>query len=162
MDAKFKVICDHVVGNPSQNFTLLGCPRCLGNGFYNASSYGHDGKVVTVFGQYLLIQQIQKILTEEKRPTGYGFDYTVLTGTINAATLTAVKAEVLRCLQYLSDSQQQEKLEGHNYLPTEEIQSVGGVDAFIPDNEPRMVIVNASVTTISGASITATNIPLRK
>ena len=141
---------------------MTSCPRCLSNGFYNASSYGHDGKVVIVVGPNLLVQQIQKILTEEKRPTGYGFDYTVLSGTINSATITAVKAEVLRCLQYLSDSQQQEKLEGHNYLPTEEIQSLGGVDAFVPDNEPRTVIVNASVVTVSGASVTANNVPLRK
>jgi hypothetical protein len=161
MDAKFQVTCDHTLGFPLQTFTLGTCPRCLGMGFYEASYYGGDGNVVMLSGIQLLSQQISKILTEEKRPTGYGFDYTVLGGVINPGTVTAVKSEVLRCLQYLSDSQQQEKLEGFHYLPTEEIERVNSVDAFIADSDPRTVIVNASVTTVSGKSV-ATTVPLRK
>lgn len=161
MDAKFKVFCDHVVGDPPQQFVLQTCPRCLGAGFYEASSFDTDGHAVMLSGPLLLSQQIQKILTEEKRPTGYGFDYTVLKGTINQSTVTAVKSEVQRCLQYLSDSQQQEKLEGFVYLPTEEISTIEGVDAFVPDDDPRTVTVNASVTTVSGVRANAT-VPLRK
>lgn len=150
MDAKFQVACNHIVGNPKQSFTLLACPRCLGSGFYNALSYGPDGKVVLVSGFNKLQQQIQKILTENKRPTGYGFDYSVLTSTINAATITAIKSEISRCLLYLQGSQQQEKSEGFFYLPTEEIDKLLFVDVQINPSDPRGVFVTAQIQTISG------------
>lgn len=153
MDALFQVKCDHTIGFPQQTFTLVSCPRCLGVGFYNALSYGNDGKVLEAKSGMLLTQAVQKILTENKRSTGYGFDYTVLTGTINPGTLTAVKSEVLRCLLYLSSSQQQEKLEGFQYLPTEEIAHVASMDAFINPTDPRSIIVNVNVITVSGTNV---------
>ena len=161
MDAQFQVTCDHVVGNPPQNFVLQTCPRCLGFGFYHASSFGMDGKIITLSGSPLLSQQIQKILTEDKRPTGYGFDYTVLSGTINSGTITAVKSEVLRCLQYLATNQQTEKQAGYQYLPTEEIANVSGVDATQDANDPRQVNVSANVVTVSGVNLIV-NVPLRR
>jgi hypothetical protein len=150
MDAKFRVTCDHKVGIPAQNFTLNTCPRCLGKGFYNAFSFGTDGKIVTVSGINKLSQQIQKILTEPKRPTGYGFDYSVLSGVIAPNTLTAVKSEVIRCIEYLKSLQTQEKSEGFIYLPTEEIDSISVIDAFVDPTDPRAIFINVSVVTKAG------------
>jgi len=156
MDAQFKVTCNHILGNPLQQFILLTCPRCLGKGFYNAYQFGTDGKIVTVSGVNKLIQQIQKILTETKRPSGYGFDYSVLSGVIAPNTITAVKSEIVRCIEYLKSSQQQEKKEGFIYLPTEEIstngQSITVLDAFVTETDPRAVTVNVSVLTVAGAT----------
>jgi len=160
MDAKFKVICNHVVGSPLQQFTLVTCPRCLGKGFYNSYSFGTDGKMLVVSGVNKLSQQIQKILTEAKRPSGYGFDYSVLTGVITPSTVTAVKSEILRCIEYLKASQQQEKKEGFMYLPTEEIsttaQSITVLDASVNELDPRSLLINLSVLTVAGTTTDVT------
>lgn len=160
MDAKFKVVCTHAVGIPVQQFLLTTCPRCLGKGFYNAYQFGIDGKMITVSGVNKLSQQIQKILTETKRPSGYGFDYSVLTGVISPNTLTAVKSEIVRCIEYLKASQQQEKREGFTYLPTEEIstdsRAIAVLEAFVDQTNPRAVYINISVLTVAGATADVT------
>jgi hypothetical protein len=162
MDARFVVKCDHAVGIPSQNFMLNTCPRCLGRGTYNAYTIGTDGKIVTVSGVSKLSQQIAKILTEQKRPSGYGFDYSVLSGTITPSTITAVKSEVMRCIQYLKGVQEQEKLEGFLYLTTEEISTVNTLDAFVSAADPRQVFVTVSVFTVAGSTAEVNNLPIRK
>ena len=161
MDAQFVVKCDHVVGLPVQSFILSTCPRCLGRGTYNAYSIGNDGRIVTVVGVKKLVQQITKILTERKRPSGYGFDYSVLTGVITPGTLTAVKSEVFRCVQYLKDVQQREKLEGFLYLPTEEIGHIGALDAYVSSEDPRQVFVTVSVFTLAGTTAEVNNVSIR-
>jgi len=162
MDARFVVKCDHLVGIPAQRYLLTTCPRCLGIGTYNAYSIGTDGRVVPATGVTKLVQQISKILTEQKRPSGYGFDYSVLTGTITPSTLTAVKSEVFRCLEYLKNVQAQEKLEGFLYLPTEEISTISTLDAFVSPSDPRQVFVNVSVFTVAGTTAEVNNISIRK
>ena len=161
MDAQFKVICNHTAGNPVQQFILVDCPRCLGTGFYNALSWGTDGKVITVSGFPKLAQQIQKILTENKRSTGYGFDYSVMTDTINPGTLTAIKSEVARCMAYLQINQRQEQSEGFFYLPSEQIVKLISLDVQIDPSDPRGVFVNVSVQTLSNTKNGAVQVYLR-
>ena len=148
MDAQFKVICNHTAGNPVQQFILVDCPRCLGTGFYNA-------------GFPKLAQQIQKILTENKRSTGYGFDYSVMTDTINPGTLTAIKSEVARCMAYLQANQKQEQSEGFFYLPSEQITKLVSLDVQIDPSDPRGVFVNVSVQTLSNTKNGAVQVYLR-
>lgn len=162
MDARFVVKCDHQTGIPSQNFMLNTCPRCLGVGTYNAYSIGNDGRIVTVSGVNKLAQQMAKIITEPKRSSGYGFDYSVLSGIITPSTVTAIKSEVFRCLQYLKGAQEQEKLEGFLYLPTEEISTVNTLDAFVSPDDPRKVFVTVSVFTVAGSTAEVNNLPIRK
>lgn len=162
MDARFVVKCDHLIGIPTQNFLLTTCPRCLGRGTYNAYSIGTDGRVVMASGVTKLTQQIMKAITERRRPSGYGFDYSVLSGVITPSTITAVKSEVFRCLQYLKGVQQQEKLEGFLYSPTEEISHVTALDAYISPSDPREVFVTVSVVTTAGSTAEVTNLPIRK
>jgi len=153
MDALFKVKCDHLIGIPPQQFTLTSCARCLGKGYYNGVQFGPDGRIITVTGVDKLSQQIVKILTEKKRPSGYGFDTNILSGVITPSTLTAVKSEVIRCIEYLKSLQQKEKSEGFIYLPTEEIATgfpITTIDAFINPSDPRGVFVNVSILTVSG------------
>lgn len=162
MDARFAVKCDHVVGVPAQMFILTTCPRCLGTGVYNAYSIGPDGKIVTVMGADKLAQQITKILVESRRPSGYGFDYGLLTGVIDQSSVTAVKSEVFRCMQFLKTSQTQEKLEGFSYIPSEEIDTVSALEAFVDSADPRRINVSVAVITKAGTTATVTNIPIRK
>ena len=150
MDAKFNVVCNHIIGLPAQGFLLETCPRCMGAGYYNAISYGTTGKVVTVVGFDKLSQQINKILIEDKRPSGYGFDYTILSGTITPATQTAVQSEVMRCIVYLQNLQRIERSRGFKYLPSEELSNTVSVDAQINPDDPRGIIVTLGIQTVSG------------
>jgi hypothetical protein len=86
----------------------------------------------------------------------------VLSGVITASTITAVKSEVFRCLQYLKGVQAQEKLEGFTYLPTEEISHVTALDAYVSPTDPREVFVTVSVITVAGNTAEVTNLPIRK
>lgn len=162
MDARFVVKCDHVVGRPAVNYLLHTCPRCLGYGTFNAYSIGTDGKFVVVQGVEKLSQQIRKILTEQKRSSGYGFDYSVLSGVITPSSIIAIKSEVMRCIEYLKVSQQQEAREGFNYLPTEQISRVSTIDAYVNPADPRGVFVTAAVFTVSGDTADVLNLPIRK
>jgi hypothetical protein len=138
------------------DYTLASCPRCLGTGEYGGFSYGTDGKLFTLSGVAQLSQQIKKILTEKKRSTGYGFDFSLLSGVIDAARLTTIQSEVVRTLNYLKALQQAEKLRGFVYLPSEEIDDLDSVRAIQDTADPRTVFVTARVIARSGrtASIT--------
>jgi hypothetical protein len=133
----------------------------LGTDEYHAYSIGHDGKIVVVAGSNKLAQQIAKILTEKKRTTGYGFDLSVLTGTLDQSSITAVKSEVFRCMQYLMSIQNQERLEGYAYIPSEEISSVSSLDAYIASDDPRKMYVSVAVVTKAGTTAAVSNIPIR-
>ena len=57
MDLLGKIICDHIVGNPSQAFLLQTCPRCLGTGTYGDISYDSSGRLNTINNVQQLNQQ---------------------------------------------------------------------------------------------------------
>jgi len=156
MDLLGKTSCNHIVGIPPVAYILDTCPRCLRMEEYGGVAYDTGGKVQTITGVSQIGQQIRKILTENIRSSGYGFDYSLLRGVIDSPTISVIKNEVVRCITYLYNLQQQSKKEGFNYRPDEEISSIQSVDAYQSTTEPRTVVVALIVLTVSGAQASVT------
>lgn len=152
MDFNGKVVCDHIVGNPTQPFGIASCPRCLKRGWYGGVSYDAGGRIDTVSQTQALKQSILKILTESRRPTGYGFDYNLLTGVIDASKLPAIKNEIIRCMDYLKYLQKQQENQGYVYPLNEKIHKIKTLIVEQSPNEPRKVEISFSVITKAGAS----------
>ena len=150
MDILARNTCDHLVGSPPTSFLLATCPRCQGTGNYGGFVFDINGKITTLQLGPVLGQQIRKILIENRRPSGYGFDYSLFAGVIDPSKLSAIRTEVIRCLSYLRHVQQQEKAQGFTYNPQEELKSI--VSVFVEQNstEPRSVLVSAAVLSVSG------------
>jgi hypothetical protein len=162
MDIKNSVVCNHFVGNPPVPYKLESCPRCNGTGVYGGPDFSLGGQISTVRGSSQLEQQIKKILTERIRETGYGFDFSVLKGIISQGTLLVVKQEIFRCLDYLYGIQQSEKANGFYYNSNEEI-AAGRfvVNVYQLPDEPRELVAEVSVRTVSGAQ-TSVTVSLRR
>jgi hypothetical protein len=162
MDIQNTVVCDHIVGNPPVGYKLSNCPRCGGAGNYGGPNFSLSGQIVTISGGDQLAQQIKKILSERMRDTGYGFDYNLLKGVISQSTILAVKNEILRCLNYLYTIQQREKSNGFYYNSNEEL-SNGNYVVNVQQltSEPRELLVDVVVRSVSGAQISVT-VPLRR
>ncbi|MFA5395649.1 MAG: hypothetical protein WC346_06455 [Methanogenium sp.] len=150
MDFKGLIICDHVVGNPTQKFTLSKCPRCLGKGVYGGIISNNNGDISTIEGADYLSQSIKKILISKINNRGYGFNYNLLSNVIEPTSLVVIKREVLRCLVFLQNAQQDDKKRGVGYLPSEEIARIGDVDVKIKAQDPRGVEVRISIFTTNG------------
>ncbi len=150
MDLEGKVNCDHVVGNPPISYTLVSCPRCMKKGWYGGYYYGFDGKINTIVGVKQLTQQILKILTENKRNTGYGFDQSLLRGVIDSSTLPSIKNEIVRCMNYLKGVQDDNEKSGYFYNPDEKISSINNIQVAQDSLEPRKVTITFSVVAVSG------------
>ena len=97
MDLLGTVTCDHIVGNPPIAYVLTTCPRCKGIGAYGGISFDNLGNLNVVTDGALLSQEITKILTENIRSSGYGFNYSVLSGVINPNTIQSVQNEIMWC-----------------------------------------------------------------
>lgn len=152
--------CDHRIGDPVVAYTQNNCPRCLGAGWYGGFDFSTAGKLVEVKGVDAVVQKILKVLSEKKRPTGYGLDYDLLSSAGTDVT-NVLKYEVYRCITYLIGLQQQEKMKGVEYNPSEEISVVDSIVVQKSATNPRMVTVSASVTTVSGLSVsTSTTIKI--
>lgn len=146
------VKCDHRVGNPIISYTQENCPRCLSKGYYGGIDFDFSGKISTVSNGEGLAQKIKKILTEKKRPSGYGFDYSlVINASVNKETI--VRYEVSRCLNYIQNLISSEKSRGIKFNPSEEIQSIENIKVNINENDPREVIVYVTVITKSGTTL---------
>jgi len=158
---KGEIKCNHRVGDPLQTFKLDDCPRCLGRGWYGGVGIDSSGKLILISGVDKLRQQVKKILIEDRRPSGYGFDYSVLTDVIDAETVYRVKTEVIRCTDYLMQLQRRRKHRGFEYAPSEEIRSIKNIKVVQNPIEPRELIVTLSVISVSGATFD-TEIPLRR
>ena len=161
MELLGKNTCNHVVGNPAISYTLANCPRCLGKGVYGDVSFDNAGRLNILNNVLQLNQQIEKTLTENKRPSGYGFDYTLLSGTIDSGKTLAIKREVTRVINYLINVQQNEKASGFYYRTTEEIFSLDSVDVYQDPSEPRQVIIITNITTVSG-NLKTVSVPLKR
>jgi len=124
-----QTLCDHIVGDPPVTYQIGLCPRCRGVGTYNGINFTSSGRVQRLNGFASLQLEIRKILITQKRPTGYGFDYSLLqSGHFSGGTTPdAVAAEVNRCLNYLISLQQAAKAQGFQYLPTEELLRIDSV-----------------------------------
>lgn len=146
-----EVKCDHKVGDPEVDFESSKCPRCRGKGVYYAFSMSPAGRIEFLTGFDALTFQIKKILTEARRPSGYGFDYRVLNPQQSSGDpITAITSEIYRVMQYFMNLQRQSKSEGYNYLPTEELVSVDSVRVTRSTTDPRQVYITIYVTTRSG------------
>jgi len=150
MDFKGLVVCDHLVGNPTQKFTLQNCPRCLGRGVYGGIFSNNNGDISTTEGFDYLTQSIKKILVSKINNRGYGFNYNLLSNVIEPTSLLIIKREVLRCLVFLQNAQQEDKKRGVGYLPSEEIVKIGDIDVKIKTQDPRGIEVRLSVFTKNG------------
>lgn len=160
MDIKSQTVCDHIVGNPPTAYIIDFCPRCLGKGYYGGFAILSSGNLQTLSPSDSLIQAIQKILTENTRPTGYGFNQSLLTGVIDASKIQAVKNEVARCLNYLKFIQTQETLRGFQYNPQEKISKISNITVVKNTQDPRGVNVTVTVVTVSATSISTPLITL--
>jgi len=163
MDAVGKVTCDHRVGDPVIAYVLDTCPRCLGTGEYGGVVFGSDGKIATQSKGPQLSQQIKKILTENRRSTGYGFDYKLLRGVVDRGRITAIQGEILRCMDYLKVVQKENKKQGFYYNPQEEMGSIV-LDTLLVKQDSldlRNVLVSFSVLSVSGSPLSI-NVVLRR
>lgn len=162
MTVKGKVTCDHIVGIPSVAYALSTCPRCLGKGYYGGISFNSHGKVSEIEKVEVIKQKVEKILTEKKRPTGYGLDYDLLTQINPYSDIYLVKYEIARCLNYLISLQINEKKYGVVYNPSEEIASILNIDTVTDPVDPRVLNVYVSVVSVSGTVVdTTVNLNLR-
>jgi len=153
MDFKGIIKCNHLVGNPSVKYLLDNCPRCLGKGEYGSMKTSSTGDIELVSKTSYLQQSIKKILITRRRYNGYGFDYSLLSGVIDPATVNVVKKEIIRCINFLKDSQAMDKRRGVRYLPSEEIKSIGKtLKVYQHPNEPRTIVVKLSVVTAANTS----------
>jgi hypothetical protein len=161
MDLLGTQACDHRVGNPVVAYTLYTCPRCLGKGYYGSLGFDVHGKVLLVSKGSQIEQAIYKVLTESKRASGYGFDYSVLTGTIDASTVSAIKSEIARCLQYLITAQTAAQALGTLYDPAEQISSINSISVVQDNVEPRKVTAAITVLTVANTTV-STVIPIQR
>jgi hypothetical protein len=145
------VKCDHRVGDPLVGFSSVQCPRCRGKNVYHAFSISPSGLVETLSGFDSLALQLKKIMSESRRPSGYGFDYRTLLNSLQTDPISSISNEIYRVLRYFMDLQQQSKSEGYVYLPTEELSVVNSVQVT-RQSDPRAFLVVISVTTKSGQS----------
>lgn len=153
MDISGKIRCDHVVGLPAINYILEDCPRCLGKGEYGGFAPLDKGDVPLVTGVKYLEQSIKKILSEKKRSSGYGFDYTLLRGIGDSESLLAIKREIKRVILYLKSAQEEDKKKGTIYASNETIYDVRDINVDFDSAEPRKLFITLTVIALSGSNI---------
>jgi hypothetical protein len=153
-------ICDHTAGDPLVSYTLQTCPKCLGKGTHGDVSFDTSGKIYTLTGINQLKQQLKKILVENTRNTGYGFNYNLISLTINDSQLLSINRELNRCLTYFNNLQIKNQREGFYYNNTELLDSIESIDVF-RDTDPRNVNALVYCKTVSGRSVEII-IPLRR
>ena len=107
-----KIKCDHRVGDPVQVFLPEYCPRCKGRGWYGGIAFGNDGKIQFLQNRDYLPHQVEKILTENLRNTGYGFDRRIINGIIEESTLLNIKQEIVRVMTYFKNLQRENQKNG--------------------------------------------------
>lgn len=156
MDIINTVVCNHIVGNPPVAYIQEYCPRCQGKGYYGCITFSPQGGINFCSGVTQLVQQIKKIFTERRRTTGYGLDYTLLSGVIDDTKLIAIQNEIIRCLSYYKKIQQQDKLNNFYYNPDEEISSIDTPTLIQDSTDPRKVTISVNVYSVSGVSANVT------
>jgi hypothetical protein len=152
-------ICNHIAGDPPVSYVLQTCPKCLGKGTHGDISFDTSGKVYTLTGINQLKQQLKKILTENIRDTGYGFNYNLVLSTVDDSQLLSITRELNRCLTYFNNVQLQAQSNGFFYSNTEKIDSIESIDVF-RDTDPRTVNALVYCKTVSGKDLNVV-IPLR-
>lgn len=152
-------VCNHIVGNPEVKYVLQNCPRCLGKGTYGDIVFDNEGHIKTITGISQLKQQLKKIIIENTRDTGYGFNYNLISF-VNDVQLLAIKKELNRCIEYLSNTQVKEQREGFYYSNTELLDSIEEVNVE-RNVDVRSVDVTIYCKTVSGRDAII-NIPLER
>jgi len=160
MELLGEVNCDHIAGDPPVKYTVSGCPKCLGKGVYGDIEFNLEGKVKTISGISQLKQQLKKIIIENTRETGYGFNYSAITFSSGDAQLINIKKELNRCLEYLSFLQVTARGDGFFYSNTELLDSVERIEV-IRDADVRKVNATIYCKTVSGRDIII-NVPLER
>ncbi|MCK9428825.1 MAG: hypothetical protein M0R17_02290 [Candidatus Omnitrophica bacterium] len=147
MDILARIPCDHRAGEPLVGYVLDTCPKCLGSGYIGEFQIDNSGNLVTIYNQDSLSQQVIKILKENKRSTGYGFDYSLMRGVIDTTTTLVVYREIVRCISYLSTLQQEEKAKGNKISSNEEIKSIISLEVTQNIYEPRQLDIVLNLRT---------------
>lgn len=153
MDFQAEIICDHIAGNPAQKFVLSTCPRCRGKGWHGGITFSQLGRIKKVTGIDQLKQQLRKLLIERVRDTGYGTDYTILTGVRDESKEKAIKSECIRVLQYFANKQQVAEQNGVIFSPVERLVDVSDVIVTPDTAEPRRYTVAITAITRSRKSV---------
>jgi hypothetical protein len=161
MDFLGQQVCNHRVGNPIVSYTLNTCPRCLGKDVYGSLGFDTHGKISLVQKSTQLSQTLKKLFTENMRASGYGFNYQLLTGVIDDSKLSAISSEIVRCTNYLIQSQQNAEGLGSLYDPSEKVASISSLSVLQSQTEPRAVDISLSVVTQLGNSVSI-NTTLRR
>lgn len=149
MDILVRIPCDHMAGEPLVGYTIGSCPKCFGTGYIGEVKFDGSGNLESIYNQNSLEQQVLKILKENKRSTGYGFDYSLLKNVIDSTTTIAVYREIIRCISYLSTLQQEEKARGYRISSNEEIKSIIFVTVTQDTTEPRQLNIVIALRTVS-------------
>jgi hypothetical protein len=159
MDFKGKIICNHIAGDPSENFILENCPKCKGKGWYGGLTFTKFGKIEMITGAANLSQQLEKIIIERTRATGYGTNYNLLKGVIDINSLKAINAEILRVINYYVSNQKRNEQKGFIYNITEKLINVN-IKVTQDTSDPRNVIINIIALTQSRKEMSL-NIPIK-
>jgi hypothetical protein len=152
VDLLGEIVCDHIAGDPQEKFTLDNCPKCLGKGVIGDIQIDEHGHLKTVSGINYLKQSIKKIITESLRASGYGFNYKILINSKDPIS-SAVKRELTRNINYLISLQNENVLNGYNYLPTEKLNEIEKIEV-IKSTDPRQLNIILYCRTVSGSQFT--------
>lgn len=146
--------CNHVVGDPLELYDLRECPRCKGIGYYGSVSLDSSGHINIVLAGEALRQRIRKILREKLRASGYGFNYDLLSNVVDTNTLKAIKADIIRCMEYLVTVQNQSIDDGVFFKASEILSRIQDLRVEQNKVEPRQVDIAFTAIAASGKDIT--------
>jgi len=161
MDVKGKIECNHIVGDPPVRYIISSCPRCRGRGWYGGISFNNEGQISLISGFDQVSQQIEKIILENIRNTGYGLSKDILLGVADRDKIPNIKREVIRSLTYLKNNQVNARKSGFYYDGTEELRAIENIELIQSKEDPRQLDIYVSVITMSGGKI-ETQLPLKR
>lgn len=156
MNVKNVTKCNHIVGIPEQAYTQTLCPLCLGTGVYGGLEFNPAGRVTTVSGSLTVKQKVEKILTEKRRSSGYGLDYSKVRNMSVVRDKQLIIHEIHRCLEYLLQLQAIEKYNNVQFSSSAEISKVKNILVYSVPEDPRKLLAIVDIVTVSGAGITVT------
>ena len=113
-----------------------------------------DGALQTIEGSEKLRQDVEKILIEDLRSTGYGFQFATLKGaTLTQATITRLEQATISALKFLYNAQMDAEERGVFVSPDEKIDQIGDLRVLEREGEPRRYDVSVSIVTASAKDI---------
>lgn len=156
LDLYTRRTCNHAYasGSTIQTFDLSTCPYCLSKGTVFDPIFMEDGTLRIIEGSDKLKQDVEKILIEEFRSSGYGFQFATLKGaTLTQATITRLESATVSALKFLYNAQVDAEERGVFVSPDEKIDQIGDLSVSEREGEPRRYDVSVSLVTASAKDI---------